>query len=214
MIKLWWNNKGRLNHFEGEDTQQVVGKALTEPLICAELCCLKDMATRCPFGWNSRFQSNLSFLGAKNVSAPRAARQETLGAERRGTFSSTRSRRWEFFSRVFTVLWLQLYFINLICKCVKIHNFPSPPPPHPPEPLFSLPGKSGFAFVQGAQDLGSPRIIAIDGSVLPYSLPSLLSSLPPRLCRFFFFFPFKCWVQNIFSGLIHFFPTYIFFCIK
>lgn len=102
----------------------MVRKALTEPLICAELCCLKDMATRCPFGWKSRFQSNLSILEAKNVSAPCATR-ETLGQTLlRDTFtalywaSSGEGGGW-----LFAILSLQLYFINLIYKYQAIHFF-------------------------------------------------------------------------------------------
>lgn len=147
----------------------MVRKAPTEPLICAELCCLKDMATRCPFGWNARFQSNLSILEAKNVSAP-CATQENFGAN-----SAPRhfwcTRPWFFGVFLFAILSIQLYFINLIYKYQAIH-------------FFSL---RIVVFVLCAQDLSSPVNAAIDGSVLPHFSPGC--SLSPSALFFAKFDP-------------------------
>lgn len=154
MIKLWWNNKGRLNHFEGKIHSRWCGKSLTEPLICAELCCLKDMATRCPFGWKSRFQSNLSILEAKNVSAP-CATQETLGQTLlRDTFTALyRALLW--------VFCLQFCHYNYILL-ILFTNI---------KPYIFFPWEK-LSLCLCEQDLSSPINIAIDGSVLPYFSPA------------------------------------------
>lgn len=131
----------------------MVRKAPTEPLICAELCCLKDMATRCPFGWNSRFQSNLSILEAKNVSAPCATQENFGGKQCSETLLMHQTVNLRGF--LFAILSIQLYFINLIYKYQAIHFFPL----------------GIVVFVLWAQDLSSPVNAAIDGSVLPYFSP-------------------------------------------
>lgn len=125
------------------------------------------MATRCPFGWKSRFQSNLSILEAKNVSAP-CATQETLGQMLLRVTSITLDREWRGGGGVFAILSLQLYFINLIYKYQAIH--------------FSSLGK--LVFVLCAQEPSSPINIAIDGSVLPYFPPACSLSLCCSLLNF------------------------------
>lgn len=133
------------------------------------------MATRCPFGWKSRFQSNLSILEAKNVSAP-CATQETLGQTLlRDTFTALYQASSGFFLLFFCLQFCHYNYILLILFTnIKPYIF------------FCL-GK--VVFVLREQDLSSPINIAIDGSVLPY-FPQPAHSLPLHcsLLRFILLF--------------------------